>query len=106
MLPDNWDDEGSPPYKKVTYDKALEVYQNINASPDLSKFTSHIFHGFNGGIDLLWESPDFTMLVRLNADVNQAHFYIKTPQNEWDGDTDLEQFYIILRKSLALSVKV
>ncbi len=79
-LPDNWDDEGSKPYKQETLICAIHFL--LDYFYLLDKIYAHsikvpqIGHGVNGGIDILWKSKDYRLLINIHeAPSNIASFY-------------------------------
>ncbi len=78
-LKDGWDDEGSVGYTKETWIKAIKFLLRygdwIHSSLNSSIFAPFIFHGKNGGIDLLWEQKSFRILIRLDREVQKGVFY-------------------------------
>lgn len=79
-LEENWDDEGSPPYKESTWKKAIEfiskytvwIFSETNKVIDAPQ----IYHGPNGSIDLLWEKENYRLLIKIPENPEMpASFY-------------------------------
>lgn len=79
-LKENWDDEGSPPYKKSTWiraikfvsDYALWIFTETNKVIDTPK----ICHGPNGSIDILWKKGNYRLLINIPENTEKpASFY-------------------------------
>ncbi|MBA7567308.1 hypothetical protein ES708_09018 [subsurface metagenome] len=80
QLKDNWDDEGSPSYKKSTWIKTIKFIINLSNSAldkcDLIIPRPKIYHGSNGSIDILWKNEDFRLLINVPEDIeSSATFY-------------------------------
>jgi hypothetical protein len=79
-LPDNWDDEGSKSYKQETLIFAinflLDYFYLLDRIYAHSIKVPQISHGVNGGIDILWKSEDYRLLINIHeAPSNIASFF-------------------------------
>ena len=79
-LENNWDDEGSPPYKKSTWKTAIKflitlsnlAYDKIGVIIDAPR----IYHSSEGSIDLLWKKDHYRLLINIPEDQDSlATFY-------------------------------
>ncbi len=78
--PDNWDDEGSLPYKKSTWKRAVQFIANyaewIYATNYQVILCPKILHGPTGSIDIYWRNEDFHLLINISIDEKlPATFY-------------------------------
>lgn len=93
-LADNWDDEGSVGYDKATWEKGV-VFVIDYAKWALKTFGKviylpSIYHGKQGGIDIIWENNRFRMLIRIDKTAKTGVFYADTPQKQTsEGEFDL-----------------
>ena len=93
-LPDNWDDEGSPAYSTITWERAC-VFQLRSALGLLEKCgmvapTPSIAHGPKGSADIYWRSSSFTLLLNVPSPVDQPidYFGCKPDGTEIKGKLD------------------
>ena len=79
-LADDWDDEGTPGYAEVTWDRAVEflartatrLWEQHGIRPE----TVAVLPGARGGIGLDWRAPGHELLVSVPVDPTQdALFY-------------------------------
>ncbi len=74
-LPDNWDDEGSPPYSERTWRRATEFLRNhalwLWERHETVLEVPQILPGPNGGIDLYWKNENAELLLNIPADPAQ-----------------------------------
>jgi len=71
-LQDNWDGEGSPPYKKETFERAAEFTRELTAQVVSesagSVLVPVIGPAMGGSVDLYWKSTAVTLLVNIPED--------------------------------------
>lgn len=71
-LPDNWDEDGSEPYKASTFERAAEfLTSNATRLWDTYSTTMEIpkiLPGPDGGIDIHWEVDDHELLITIPSD--------------------------------------
>jgi hypothetical protein len=71
-LPENFDGEGSPPYVKATWDRAVAFLYDLGrraaGTPSSGFPLPRITPGPGGSIDLFWETPAFELLLNVPAD--------------------------------------
>jgi hypothetical protein len=93
-LKDNWYDEGSVGYDKITWEKSIEFVINYAnwISENFSKIinTPKIYHGPKGGIDILWERENYKMLVHIDKEGVNGLFYADNN----DGQISEGQFHV------------
>jgi hypothetical protein len=93
-LKDNWDDEGSVGYDKITWVKSVEfvtkyanwILESFNKIIDTPK----IYHGPKGGIDILWERENYRMLIHIDKEGVNGLFYADNN----DGQISEGQFHV------------
>ncbi len=105
-LEDDWDDEGSLAYEKVTWLRAINfLLDYANAYYDQIKLitTPKIYHGPDGSIDILWENENISLLINIPEDEEKANFYGKNIKGqEIEGVFLPEDFEINLLPNIAV----
>lgn len=85
-LGNDWDDEGSIGYKKETWIEAIKftVKYALWVKDQFGQiiFTPNIYHGRNGGIDILWDNEGFRMLIRIDCAAIEAVFYSENKKGQ------------------------
>jgi|WetSurMetagenome_2_1015567.scaffolds.fasta_scaffold60919_3 hypothetical protein len=100
-LKDDWDDEGTIGYSKDTWEKAIKFLikfaERILDNYKRVIYIPNIFHGKNGGIDILWEENDFRMLIRIDGNVEKATFYADDfKQQSSEGEFNIDSFSLFM----------
>ena len=74
-LPDNWDDEGAPPYERTTWDRMKEFL--LDSARDYRRYAARniplptIDPGDKASIDLFWQLSARRLLANVPADPNK-----------------------------------
>lgn len=95
---DNWDDEGSVGYKKVTWIRACKFIANyskwIFEKTELIMDLPKISHGPEGSIDIYWKNDEYRLLINI-PESPTSPFSIYGDDynsNKIKGTFDLSQF--------------
>jgi hypothetical protein len=86
-LKDDWDDEGSIGYEVATWKRTVDLLKTLSKNA-LSDFgvvidAPKIYHGPNGGIDMLWKTEGYKVLAHFPKDeLSPITFYGDTLNQE------------------------
>ncbi len=100
-LQDDWDENGGIAYDKTTWMRSIGFLINY-AEWMLNNFnkiiiTPKIYHGPNGGIDMLWENKSNRVLINIEKGAVNGLFYADNLRNQVsEGQFELENVDFIL----------
>jgi hypothetical protein len=78
-LPDNWDDEGSPPYERETWERAAKFALRVSAAlwrkEQVLTDPPAIHNGPKASIDIHWKNPKAELLINVPAAFDRPATY-------------------------------